>query len=57
MVAVVGYNNISVNVDEFTVADVTLSQPTNHNIQVRGKRALPEQRFTMFICWMPDSNL
>ncbi len=35
-----GYNNISVNVDEFTVADVTLSQPTNHNIQVRGEKGI-----------------
>ncbi len=35
-----GYNNISVNVDEFTVADLTLSQPTYHNIQVRGEKGV-----------------
>lgn len=32
-----GYNNISVNADNFTVADLTLRTPRFHNIQVRGE--------------------
>ncbi|MDT7041966.1 fibronectin type III domain-containing protein [Candidatus Nitronereus thalassa] len=32
-----GYNNITVKVDDITIADVTLDQPTNHNIQVQGE--------------------
>ena len=32
-----GYNNISVNADNFTVANLTLRTPRFHNIQVRGE--------------------
>ncbi len=35
-----GYNNISVNSDDFTVADVTLQNPIFHNIQVRGEKGI-----------------
>jgi hypothetical protein len=35
-----GDNNISVNADDFTVADVTLRSPRFHNIQVRGEKGV-----------------
>lgn len=33
-----GYNNVSVNADDFTIADVTLRRPRYHNVQVRGEK-------------------
>ena len=39
-----GDSNIIVNVAEFTVADVTLSKPRFHNIQVRGERGIAGTR-------------
>ncbi len=39
-----GDSNIIVNVAEFTVADVTLSKPRFHNIQVRGERGISGTR-------------
>jgi hypothetical protein len=35
-----GYNNISVNADDCTVADLTLRNPRFHNIQIRGERGV-----------------
>jgi len=35
-----GYNNVSINTDDVTVADLTLRQPKFHNIQVRGEKGL-----------------
>jgi hypothetical protein len=37
-----GYNNISINSDEVTVADITLRNPRFHNIQVRGEKGISQ---------------
>lgn len=35
-----GYNNISINTHDVTIADITLRRPTWHNVQVRGERGI-----------------
>jgi len=35
-----GYNNVSINTDDVTVANLTLRNPKFHNIQVRGEKGL-----------------
>src|SRR5262245_41237570 len=35
-----GYNNVSINTADVTVADLTLRHPKFHNIQVRGEKGL-----------------
>lgn len=39
-----GYNNISINASDVTVADLTLRTPKFHNIQVRGERGVLRTR-------------
>ena len=39
-----GYNNVSVNADDFLVADVTLRNPRFHNVQVRGEKGVARPR-------------
>ena len=49
-----GRNNIAVNADDFTVADLTLRTPRHHNIQVRGEKGA--QRPTIYNVHLVDAG-
>jgi hypothetical protein len=49
-----GYNNVSINSDDVTVADVTLRNAHNHSIQVRGENGL--KRTTIYNVHLVDAG-
>ncbi|MGE3539943.1 MAG: hypothetical protein AB7N91_21225 [Candidatus Tectimicrobiota bacterium] len=49
-----GYNNVSINTDDVTVADVTLRNAKDHSIQVRGEKGI--KRTSIYNVHLVDSG-